>query len=166
VKATARPDWLPGYAEKHLVLWLEKNTFYPLRREKYAPDGRLMMIESRNAELQNPARGEFGYAAMMTVYWNVDHDLIGYSNHDAHLLREWSAEEQQMIFTAEFMRRQWLVEPLKTQAIIDSPEAFFLRPHLYPEKFPDARNPALPDDLAARYRAQEVAGRLVFETAE
>lgn len=164
VKATARADWLPDYKEKYLVLWLEKNTFYPLRREKYGNDGRLIMIESRNAELQNPARGEFGYAALMTVYWNVDHDLIGYSNHDAHTLRDWTEEEQQMIFTAEFMRRQWLVEPLKTQAIIESPEKFFLRPHLYPDKFPEARNPALPPSIAARHRAQEAAGKLVFET--
>ena len=166
VKATARPDWLPGYGEKYLVLWLEKDTFYPLRREKYGEDGRLIMIESRNAELQNPARGEFGYAALMTVYWNVDHDLIGYSNHDAHTLRDWTEEEQQMIFTAEFMRRQWLVEPLKTQAIIESPEKFFLRPRLYPDKFPDARNPSLPPAIAARHRAQEAAGKLVFETGD
>ncbi|MEQ8232596.1 MAG: DUF1329 domain-containing protein, partial [Gammaproteobacteria bacterium] len=166
VKATAKAEWLPDYNEDYLVLWLDKHTFYPLRREKYGTNGRLMMIESRNAERQNPARGEFGYAALMTVYWNVDHDLIGYSNHDAHTLREWSAEEKQMIFTPEFMRRQWLVEPLKTQAVIDSPEAFFLRPHLYPDKFPGDRKPTLPAAIEARYRAQEAAGKLVFESGE
>lgn len=164
LKATARPDWLPGYAEKYLVLWLEKNTFYPLRQEKYGADGQLMMIETRLAELQNPALGEFGYAAMMSTYWNVEYDLIGYSNHDAHTLHDWTPEEEQMIFNAEFMRRQWQVEPLKTQAIIGSPDEFLMRPHLYPEKFPDARNPTLPPEIDARYRAQEAAGKLVFET--
>ncbi|MGE0484214.1 MAG: DUF1329 domain-containing protein [Gammaproteobacteria bacterium] len=164
VKATAKGDWLPDYNEKYLVLWLEKHTFYPLRTEKYGNDGRLIMIEERNAELQNPAQGEFGYAAMMTTYWNVDHDLIGYSNHDAHTLRDWTPEEIGMIFTPEFMRRQWLVEPLKTQVLIDTPENFYLRPHLYPDKFPGERNPVLPPAVQARYDAQEAAGHLVFET--
>ncbi|MEX2482301.1 MAG: DUF1329 domain-containing protein [Gammaproteobacteria bacterium] len=164
VKATAKPEWLPGYAEKYLVLWLEKNTFYPLRQEKYGHDDRLMMIETRLAEKQNPALGEFGYAAMMTTYWNVDFDLIGYSNHDAHTLREWTEEQKDMIFTAEFMRRQWQIEPLKTQAIIDSPDQFFLRPHLSPDKFPAVRNPRLKPVVEARYRAQEAAGKLIFET--
>lgn len=164
VKATAKPDWLPGYNEKYLVMWLEKHTFYPLRTEKYGTDGRLIMIEERNAELQNPSRGQFGYAAMMTTYWNVDHDLIGYSNHDAHTLRDWTDEEIDMIFTPEFMRRQWLVEPLKSQVVIDSPDEFFLRPHLYPDRFPGERNPVLPPAVQARYEAQEGAGHLVFET--
>jgi len=118
IKATAKPDWLPDYNEKYLVLWLEKTTFYPLRREKYGTDGRLIMIEDRLAEKQNPALGDFGYAAMASIYWNVDHDLIGYSLHDAQGLRDWTEEQKKMIFTAEFMRRQWLVEPLKTHAIL------------------------------------------------
>lgn len=165
VKATAKPDWLPDYNEKYLVFWLEKNTFYPLRMEKYGNDDRLMMVEVRLAEKQNPARGDFGYTALASIYWNVDHDLIGYSFHDAHHLREWTEEEEAMIFTAEFMRREWLLEPLKSQVLIASPEEFFLRPHLYPERFPGHRNPVLPAAVAPRYAAQEAAGKLVFETA-
>ncbi len=165
VKATAKSDWLPDYSEKFLVLWLEKNTFYPLRREKYATDGHLMMVEERLAEKQNPALGDFGYSAMATTYWNVDHDLVGYSQHDAHTLREWTEEEKAMLFTAEFMRRQWLFEPLKSQTVIGSPEQFYLRPYLYPEKFPGHRNMTLPPDVQARYDAQEQAGQLVFETS-
>lgn len=164
VKATMKEDWLPDYNEGHLVFWLEKNTFYPLRIEKYGTDGRLMMIEVRVSEMQNPAMGEFGYTSLSAIYWNVDHDLIGYSLHDAHTLREWTAEEEAMIFTAEFMRREWLVEPLKSQARIESPDQFYLRPHLYPEKFPSHRNVTLPAEIQSRYDAQEAAGQLVFES--
>jgi hypothetical protein len=62
------------------------------------------------------------------------------------------------------MRRQWLIEPLKSQIRIESPDQFFLRPHLYPDKFPGERNPTLPPVIEARYRAQETAGKLIFET--
>ena len=164
VKGTMKPDWLPDYNEKYLVFWLEKNTFYPLRIEKYGNDGRLIMIEVRLTEKENPALGDFGYTAMASIYWNIDYDLLGYAFHDAHTVREWSDEEEAMMFTAEFMRREWLLEPLKSQTLIDSPEEFFLRPHLYPEKFPGQRNPTLPPAIDARYRAQEAAGKLVFET--
>ena len=116
-----------------------------------------MMIEVRLSERENPARGDFGYTAMASNYWNVDHDLIGYAFHDAHTVREWTDEEEATIFTAEFMRREWLWEPLKSQTVIESPEEFFLRPHLYPEKFPGQRNPTLPPTVDARYRAQEAA---------
>ncbi len=164
LKATAKPEWLPGYAEQYLVVWLEKHTFYPLRREKYAPDGHLMMIEERISKLENPALGDRGYAALMSNYWNIDYDLLGFSLHDGHTLREWSDEEKEMIFSAEFMRREWNYEPLKTQARVSSPDQVFMRPHLYPDKFPAHRNPALPPAVAARYQAQEAAGKLVFET--
>ena len=165
VKATAKPEWLPDYNEKHYVLWLEKNTFFPLRTEKYGNDGRLMMIEVRLGEMRNPSLGQFGYTSLSTVYWNVDHDLIGFSFHDAHTLRDWTEEEERMFFSAEFMRREWLVEPLKSQTLIRDPVQWFLRPRLYPEKFPSHRNPVLPPAIDARHRAQEAAGQLVFETA-
>lgn len=164
VKATVRRDWLPDYAEQTLVLWLDKHTFYPLRSEKYDAKGQLMTIEVRFAEQQNPARGDFGYAALSTVYWNVENDLISYSVHDAHTVRSWTPEEEKMIFTPEFMRRQWLLEPVKSQLLIADPELFYLRPHLYPGKFPGARDPAVPPEIAARIAAQEAAGRLVFVT--
>lgn len=71
-----------------------------------------------------------------------------------------------MIFTAEFMRREWQIEPLKSQGLIHDPEQFYLRPLLYPGKFPEHRNTVLPNALAARHAAQEAAGRLVFESGE
>lgn len=163
VKATTRGDWLPDYGESALVLWLDKHSFYPLRSEKYDREGKLVMVEVRLAAQQNPAMGERGYAAMATVYWNVEHDLIGYSFHDAASPRNWTEDEQATIFTPEFMRRQWLIEPLKSQVLITDPEHFFLRPRVYPERFPGQRNPTLPPVVQARMDAQDAAGRLVFE---
>lgn len=164
IKATMKPDWLPGYKERNLVLWLEQTTFYPLRIEKYGNDGRLMMIEERMSKKENPALGGFGYAALGSVYWNLDHDIVSYSFHDAHNIRDWTKEQADMLFTAEFMRRQWLFEPIKSQTRIDSPDKFFLRSHLYPDKFPNDRNMTLPPEIDLRYRAQEAAGHLIFET--
>jgi hypothetical protein len=138
VKATVRPNWLPGYAENKLVMWLDKYSFYPLRSEKYDVKGQLMMVEVRLAEQQNAERGAFGYAAMMSIYWNVEYDLIGYSVHDAHDAHEWTDEQQRMIFTPEFMRRRWLLEPLN--AMRSSIEQFYMRPHLDRDKFPAERN--------------------------
>lgn len=164
LKATTKPEWLPDYNEKYYVLWLEKNTFFPLRIEKYGKDGRLMMVEERLGDKSNPALGDFGYASFSSMYWNVDHDLIGYSFHDGHTLREWTDEEVEMIFSAEFMRREWLIEPIKSQVLIRDPAEWFLRPHLYPERFPGHRNMTLSPEIDARYRAQEAAGRVVFES--
>jgi hypothetical protein len=45
---------------------------------------------------------------------------------------------------------------------IRSPAEFFLRPYLYKDKFPEARNIQLPADLEARIRAQNAAGQIVF----
>ena len=164
VKATAKDDWLPGYSEKTLILWLEKHSFYPLRQEKFDRDGALMTIEVRLAEHQMPELGTFGYTAFSTVYWNIPNDLISYSFHDAHSAHDWSEQEKAMIFTAEFMRRDWLYKPLKSQILIEDPDEYFMRPHLLPGKFPGARNVSIPADLEARVRAQNEAGHLIFES--
>jgi len=164
VKAETRSDLLPDYNEKTLILWLDKQTFYPLRMEKYDRDGKLIMIEVRNAEQENPARGDFGYAARMTLYWDLEHDIMSYSVHDGHRVHEWTAEEQAMIFTPEFMRRQWLYEPIKTQMLIGDPAHFFLRPELYRDRFPEVRRIEMSPALTQRYEAQEAAGQLVFES--
>ena len=165
VKATVREDLLPGYNEHTLVFWLDKHYFYPLRMEKYDAKGQLMMVEVRNAKQENPARGEFGYAAFMSNYWFLEQDLLSYSVHDGHQPREWTAEQAGMMFTPEFMRRQWLVEPIRTQTLIDDPAQYFLRPELLEGRFPEVRKFALDPALRARVDAQEAAGKLVFETA-
>ena len=165
VKATARQDWLPGYQEKYLILWLEKGSFFPLRREKYDLEGKLMNIEVRIAEMTVPERGEFGYSSQTSIYWNIPNDLISYSFHDPHVLKSFTAEEKAMLFNAEFMRRDWLYEPLKSQVLIDDPDQYFLRPKIYPKKFPAHRNTAIPPAVAERYRLQDEAGHLVFESS-
>ena len=165
LKASARPDWLPGYNEKTLILWVEKTSFFPLRQEKYDEQGRLMTVEVRLADHVRPASGTFGYSALQTVYWNVENDLISYSFHDPHRPHEWTEEEMGMIFSAEFMRRNWLVEPMKSDVLIRDPDEYYMRPSVYPEKFPNERDVTLPPAVDARYRAQNEAGKLIFETA-
>lgn len=51
---------------------------------------------------------------------------------------------------------------MKTQATIRRPEEYFLRPHLYREKFPDERKLVISPDVEARIQAQNAAGRWVF----
>jgi hypothetical protein len=165
LEARTREDWLPGYSEKRLIIWVDRHAFYPLRTEKYNADGELMMIEVRNARRENPERGEFGYSAFMSLYWDLEHDIMSYSVHDGHRPHAWTADEQAMLFTPEFMRRQWLYEPIKTQALIDEPEQYFLRPLLDRDKFPDERRIAIDAALEARIDAQEAAGHLVFDSA-
>ena len=164
LKATAKPDWLPGYGEKYLIYWFEKGSFFPLRQEKYDENDKLIGIEVRSAELQRPDLGEHGYSSWQSVYWYIPNDLLSYSVHNPHRHHDWTQEEKDTIFNAEFMRRDWLVEPMKSQVLIDAPENFFLRPNVFPGKFPSVRNTALPPEVDVRYQAQEAAGKLVFET--
>jgi len=166
LKATPRDDWLPGYLEGALVLWLEKTTFFPLRQEKYDRDGKLMTIEVRLAEHVNAKHGTFGYAPLINVYWNIPNDLISYSFHDPHYPHDWTEEEKNMLFTAEFMRRDWLLEPLKSEVRILKPEQFYMRPKLHADKFPETRDTSLPADTEAHLKAQNQAGRLVFEIGD
>jgi hypothetical protein len=164
LKATAKKDWLPDYNEDHLIVWVEKKTFFILRREKYGKDGRLMLVETRMAKHENPSMGDEGYASFMSLYWNVDHDLLSYSFHDNHKVREWSEEQKTTIFTAEFMPREWLFEPMKSQLRVQSPDEFFLRPHRYLGRFPKHRSTSISPEIEARYKLQEAAQTLVFET--
>ena len=60
------------------------------------------------------------------------------------------------------MRRGWFPVPLKTQAGVSTPEEFYLRPHLYRDKFPTERTIRLPATLEARIKAQNEAGHIVF----
>ncbi len=163
VEATRREDWLPHYRMSRLIYWFDQHSFYPLRIEQYDNDNQLRMIEVRNASLANPALEERGYAGLFTVYYDLALDLMSYSAHDAHWVKEWSPEDQATMFEPDFMRRSWLKYPLKSQSLVYSPEKFFLRPLLYPNKFPRDRNIAISDELEQRYRLQEEAGHLVFE---
>jgi hypothetical protein len=64
------------------------------------------------------------------------------------------------------MRRRWLKYRQRTQASVDSPEKFYLRPSLEPGKWPEERPIRLAPDVEARIRAQDAAGHLVFAASE
>ena len=164
IEGTTRQDWLPNYSASKVIYWLDRHYFYPLRIEQYDTEGRLAVVEVRVAKQENPALKDKGYAALLSVYYDLSLDLLSYSLHDAHLVKEWSAEEKKVMFGPDFMRRQWLMYPLKTQALVRTPAEFYLRPLLYEGKFPHARTIELEPEGAARIRAQEEAGHLVFET--
>ncbi len=72
------------------------------------------------------------------------------------------AMDSEIYFNPDFMRRVWFPVPLKTQATIKAPEDFFLRPHLYRDKFPEERKIIIAPEVEARVQAQDAAGRVVF----
>jgi uncharacterized protein DUF1329 len=163
VEAKTRPDWLPGYPVSKAIYWLDRHAFYPLRIEQYDQQGELQFIEVRHVRHENPALGERGYAALNTVYYDPKLDMMSYSFHDAHTLKQWTDEDREVVFSPDFMRRGWLVQPLKSQVLIRSPKEYFLRPHIDREKFPAVRKIVLSPEVEARIAAQEAAGHVVFE---
>jgi hypothetical protein len=164
--AEPRPDWLPDYAVSRIVYWLDKHYSYPLRIEQYDSQDRLLSIQVRLAKQENPALGRDGYANLLTLYWDPRVDLMNYSLHDAHRIIEWTDDEKVVMFSPDFMRRRWLKYRQRTQASVDSPEQFYLRPSLEPEKWPEERPIHLAPDVEARIRAQDAVGHLVFSGSE
>ena len=164
IEGVTREDWLPNYSASKIIYWLDRHYFYPLRIEQYDKEGRLTIVEVRVAKQENPALKDKGYAALVSLYYDLSLDLMSYSIHDAHLVKEWSEKDREVVFGPDFMRRQWLMYPLKTQAFVNAPAEFYLRPLLYDGKFPQARKIEVAPDVMARIRAQETAGHLVFET--
>jgi hypothetical protein len=162
VEARAREDWLSGYYAPRILYWLDQHAFYPLRIEEYDREGKLIFIETRVAELRNPALKERGYGMQLDLYWDLSTDLMTYSAHDGHQLRTWTDADLKSFFNPDFLRRVWFIEGVKSQADVASPDHFFLRPALLEEKFPQERKIGLPSDLRARIDAQEKAGQLVF----
>lgn len=164
VEARAREDWLPNYYAPRILYWLEKYSFYPLRIEQYGQDGKLAFVEVRLTEMFNPSMGDRGYGPMLITYWHIGSDVITYNVRDNHRLKTWSAEEQEVFFNPDFMRRQWYLDTsVKSQMEISHPDMFYLRPSLEEGKFPQLRPIQLPAEVAAHVAAQEAAGRLVFE---
>ena len=162
VEATPRQDWIPDYYIPRIIYWLDRHTFFPLRIEQYDAQGALVNIEQRVAKLMNPQLGEKGYSGQIFVFWDLEQDLLSYDLHDAHQVRDWTAKDLEVFFNPDFMRRVWFVAPLKSQATVPVPEEFFLRPALYPDKFPQERTVTLPSPLKERFEAQEESRQLVF----
>jgi hypothetical protein len=167
VEAHAREDWLPNYYAPRILYWLEKHSFYPLRIEQYGPDGKLFFIEVRKTDMFNPNLGERGYGPMIINYWHIPTDVLTYNIRDNHRLKTWTAEEAEVFFNPDFMRRRWYLDmSVKSQMEVSQPELFYLRPSLEEGKFPQLRPIQLPEEVAASFAAQETAGRLVFEANE
>jgi hypothetical protein len=163
VEAHPQEDWLPAYHASRILYWLEKHAFYPLRTETYDRDGKLSRVEVRLTKMVHTALGERGYSPFIQVYWDLATDLITYNIRDGIRLMQWSPEEALTFFSPDFMRRQWYLVPVRSYLGIDRPEEFYLRPGLEPGKFPEHRAVQLSAELAGRIRAQNAAGRLVFE---
>jgi len=163
VEAKAKTEWLSNdYYAPRILYWLDQHYFYPLRTEEYGPQGELIFVDERVAELYNPAMEERGYHNFMTLWWNAQLDFLGYAIHDSHQPRQWSEKDREVFFNPDFMRRVWFPVPLKIPIAVRTPEEFFLRPQLYREKFPEERKMQISPELEARIQAQDAAGHLVF----
>ena len=162
LEARPKSDWLPDYYASKVVYWLEQHYFYPLRMEVYGQQDELIFVEERITQMMNPNLGDRGYHNLIAVWWDAQEDYYGYTVHDAMQVKDWSQKDVDVFFSPDFMRRGWFPAPLKTQAIIRTPEEFFLRPHLYKDKFPEERNLQLSPAIEARIRAQDAAGQIVF----
>ncbi len=162
IEATPKSEWLKDYYVSKLIYWLDQQTFFPLRIEEYDKEGNLVFVNARIGARANPALGDHGYAVLFDLSWDIPIDLLSASNHGI-MLRTWSEEDKKIFFSPGFMRREWFLEPPKSLMSLNSPEEFFLRPTLEPDKFPRERKIQLPPALTARIEAQEREGRLVFE---
>ena len=99
--------------------------FFPLRTEQYSPDGKLILIEVRLAEIFNPDLGEQGYGSLITLFWAVADDLMTYFVNDSHRVTAWNSQEVALFFSPDFMRRQWALDTsVKTQAQVPFPNSF------------------------------------------
>ena len=164
VEAIAREDWLPNYYVPRLIFWMDKHSFFPLRVEQYGPDGKLIHIEARMADMFNPAVGDRGYGTRFIVHWHFDGDIMSYMANDSHKVIDWEDQEADIYFNPDFMRRQWYLDTsIKTQAEVKYPDEYFLRPAIHADKFPNERPMELSAALQAKIQAQEAAGRLVFQ---
>jgi hypothetical protein len=163
VEARTRTDWLPEYHASHMMYWLEKHSFYPLRTETYDREGKLSRVEVRLTKMVHKALDERGYSPFIQIYWDVAADIITYNIRDGIRLMQWTPDDSLTFFNPDFMRRRWFLAPVKSHLGIERPEEFYLRPGLESGKFPEHRAIQLPEALAARIRAQDEAGRLVFE---
>ncbi len=89
---------------------------------------------------------------------------MSYSLHDAHCVKEWTPKEREVLFGPDFMRRGWRMYPVKTQALVNSPAEFYLRPLLCPDKFSQERKIELSPEVDRRVRAQQAAVHVVFDS--
>lgn len=167
VVAEPRRDWLPTYKIAKIVYWVDQQYFYPLRIEQYNDKGELKTVQVRMADRQNPDLPEYeGYTNPHSVYWDTRLDLLSYSVHDGLLLYSWSDGEKDTLFNPDFMRRRWLRNPAKSQALVFDPAKFHLRPELLLGRFPKERTIEISSDVLERVEASNAAGHLIFSDSE
>ena len=164
VESAPRPEWLPNYYRHKLIYWIDKKFFCPLRMEQYDHDGKLILVAERLERSEYPEDGRLGYTPLIVVYWTTDIDLMTAAFHDYHKKMNWLDDRWEAYFNAEFLRRGWFLSPFKSRGDVIVPDQFYLRPLLYPDKFPEHRPIVLSPEVTARVAAQEAAGHVVFET--
>ncbi len=166
VESTPRPEWLPNYYRSKLIYWIDKKFFCPLRIEQYDRDGNLILVAERLERQEYPEDGRLGYTPLIVLYWTTDIDLMTAGFHDYHKKMNWLDEHWEAYFNAEFLRRGWFLSSYKSRGEVPSPDQFYLRPLVYPDKFPQHRHITLSPEVAARVAAQEAAGHIVFELGQ
>ena len=57
IEARPKNEWLRGYNDHKVLIWLDQKHFYPLRFESYDEAGELILVEECIAWLGNPALG-------------------------------------------------------------------------------------------------------------
>jgi uncharacterized protein DUF1329 len=164
VESVPRPEWLPNYYRGKLIYWIDKHFFCPLRIEHYDQAGKLILVAERLERSEYPEDGRRGYTPLTVLYWTVDLDLMTACFHDYHKKMNWLDSHGESFFNPEFLRRGWFLSPYKSRGEVQQPSQFYLRPLLYPDKFPEHRHIELAPPVAARVTAQEAAGHIVFET--
>ena len=110
IDSRPKEDWLPDYHASHVVYWLEKHSFFPLRTETYGRDGKLSRVEVRLTKMVHKALGERGYSPFIQVYWDVATDIITYNIRDGIRLMRWSPTDA--MHKCEIGRREWRHEML------------------------------------------------------
>jgi hypothetical protein len=163
VESVPRPEWLPNYYRSKLLYWIDKHFFCPLRIEQYDRAGKLILVAERIERSEYPEDGRHGYTPLIVLYWTVDIDLMTAAFHDYHRKMNWLNDSWESYFNPEFLRRGWFLSPYKSRGEVLRPDQFYLRPLLYPDKFPNHRHIELSPGVAARVAAQETVGHLVFE---
>ena len=164
VEAKPRSHRLPNYYCSNILYWIDREMSCPLRTEQYDQSGKLIMVGERLIRNQYPEDGRLGYTPLIFIFWRADIDLITAGFHDYHKKVDWLADNWQWYFSPEFLRRGWFLSPYTSKADVPQPQQFYLRPRVYPDKFPNLRQIALAPEVAKRVQTQEKAGHIVSET--
>lgn len=165
LEATANRDFfVPGHSR--LVLWIDMYAHRELRRERYDLNNNLAAIMEAKNRLELKEKGKWGYSILIYLAWDLQNDHMSVNHYDFHRpprTFEIEPEKPETYFRPNpvFMESEMLPVPLSTMVFSD-PEAFYLRPKLWPEKFPGSRRISLSEKTLRLIRAQNKERKLVF----